>query len=169
MTGREVEKSRSRDVGEVFSTPRPLDSSTKVTLTFTEISDRLHAAKLPEVDVVVGIARGGLHPALMVAHQLRVPLAVMRVNFRDDDNKPRSDVPKLLQPHDAELTGKRVLLVDDVSVSGATLRFAAALLSDAAHITTLTLKGQAEIVLFPEVKACVNWPWHAQNVPAQSS
>lgn len=29
----------------------------------------------------------------------------------------------------------------------------------AAHVTTLTLKGQAEIVFFPEVHSCVNWPW----------
>lgn len=131
----------------------------KVTLTFAEISERLHAAKLPEVDVVVGIARGGLVPAALVAHQLHVPLAMMRVNYRDDDNKPRAEVPKLLQGHDAEVTGKRVLLVDDVAVSGSTLRFAADLLSGAAQITTLTMKGKADIVLFPEVSACVNWPW----------
>lgn len=134
-------------------------AASKVTLTFSEISERFHSATISDVDVVVGIARGGLHPALMAAHQLRVPLAVMRVNYRDDDNKPRVETPKLLMPHDADLTGKRVLLVDDVAMSGATLKFAADLLSGAAKITTLTLKGTADIVLFPEVKPCVNWPW----------
>lgn len=134
-------------------------ATARVTLTFAEISERLHAAELPDVDVVVGIARGGLVPASLVAHQLRVPLTVMRVNYRDDDHKPRSDEPRLLLPPDLDLGGKRILLVDDVSVSGATLRFAAGLLGNAAHVTTLTLKGQAEIVLFPEVRACVNWPW----------
>lgn len=133
--------------------------TSKVTLTFEEISARLHAAPLPQVDVVVGIARGGLVPASLVAHQLRVPLTVMRVNYRDDENKPRAGMPKLLQPPGVDVTGKRVLLVDDVAVSGATLRFAAGLLTGADHITTLTLKGKADLVLFPEVSSCVNWPW----------
>lgn len=158
IAGQDVEEPRIQGDGAFSSTPRPAPS-TKVALTFVEISGRLHTAKLPQVDVVVGIARGGLVPASLVAHQLRVPLAVMRVNYRDDDNKPRADAPKLLQPHDLDLVGQRVLLVDDVAVSGATLRFAASLLGDVAAVTTLTMKGKADIVLFPEVSSCVNWPW----------
>lgn len=136
-----------------------MTTAAKVTLTFSEISERLHAADPPDVDVVVGIARGGLVPASLVAHQLRVPLSMMRVNYRDDDNRPRAAEPKLLLPPDLDLGGQRVLLVDDVSVSGATLRFAARFLEGAAYVTTLTLKGKADVVLFPEVRSCVNWPW----------
>lgn len=130
----------------------------KVTLTFEEISARLHAAPLPRVDVVVGITRGGLVPASLAAHQLRVPLVLVSLNYRDDDNKPRHAAPQLLKPLDFDPAGKRLLLVDDVSVSGSTLRTARELMPGA-DITTLTLKGQADIVLFPEVKPCVHWPW----------
>ena len=132
--------------------------SDKVNLEFFEISQRLHALTLPGVDVVVGIARGGLLPASLIAHQLELPLHLMRLNYRDDDNKPRSSVPQLLQPLNFDPNGQRVLLVDDVSVSGATFQVARELLSGAT-ITTLACKGQADFVLFPEVAACVNWPW----------
>lgn len=132
--------------------------TTKVKLEFHIISQRLREARLPEVDVVVGIARGGIVPASMVAHQLGVSLVVLRLNYRDDDNKPRRPTPALIEPSTADLSGKRVLLVDDVSVSGATLNKAREILAGA-NITTLTLKGKADIVLFPEVGECVDWPW----------
>jgi uncharacterized protein len=132
--------------------------SDKVSLEFYTISQRLHALKLPDVDVVVGIARGGLLPACLVAHQLELPLYLMQLNYRDDDNKPRRTAPELLKPLEFEPRGQRVLLVDDVSVSGATFNVARELLMGAS-ITTLACKGKADFVLFPEVAACVNWPW----------
>jgi hypoxanthine phosphoribosyltransferase len=69
----------------------------KVHLEFAEISRRLRELKLPNVDAVIGIGRGGVVPASMVAHQLGVPLHVLRVIYRDDDNKPRSSAPRLLE------------------------------------------------------------------------
>jgi uncharacterized protein len=132
--------------------------SDKVSLEFSEISQRLHALVLPEFDVVVGIARGGLLPASLVAHQLELPLFLMQLNYRDDANKPRRIAPELQKPLGFDAQGKRVLLVDDVSVSGATFNVARALLTGAS-ITTLACKGKADFVLFPEVAACVNWPW----------
>ncbi len=110
------------------------------------------------MDVVVGIARGGLLPASLVAHQLELPLYLMQINYRDDANKPRRLAPELLKPLEFDPQGRRVLLVDDVSVSGATFAVARALLTGAS-ITTLACKGKADFVLFPEVAACVNWPW----------
>jgi uncharacterized protein len=132
--------------------------SDKVTLEFSEISQRLHALVLPEFDVVVGIARGGLLPASLIAHQLELPLYLMQLNYRDDANKPRRAAPELQRPLEFDAQGKRVLLVDDVSVSGATFNVARGLLTGAS-ITTLACKGKADFVLFPEVAACVNWPW----------
>ncbi|MFC0619381.1 hypothetical protein [Deinococcus budaensis] len=54
-------------------------------------------------------------------------------------------------------SGKRVRHVGDVIVNGAPLRFAAGLLEGAAHVTTL--RGRADLVLFPEVRSGVNWRW----------
>jgi uncharacterized protein len=133
----------------------------KVRLEFAEISRRLRELHLPKVDVVVGIGRGGIVPASLIAHQLELPLQIMRVNFRDDDNTPRAASPRLLQPPEFNFVGQRVLLVDDVSVTGATLNLAREILIGA-NIITLTCKGKADFVLFPEISSCVVWPWSAQ-------
>jgi hypoxanthine phosphoribosyltransferase len=130
----------------------------KVTLSFSEISRRLKNLTLPPIDRVVGVATGGIVPASMLAHQLHKPLSLLHISFRDPANSPRYDQPILL--HDLPLSAKkqRILLVDDVSVSGATLQLAKAQLSEH-QVTTLVLKGKADYVLFPEVTACVKWPW----------
>lgn len=135
-----------------------MSTSTRVSLSFEQISARLHDTSIPPVDLVVGIGRGGVVLAAMVAHQLRVDLEVISLNFRDDTNRPRHHGPQLLQPLTFDPARSRILLVDDVSVTGATLKTATELLQGA-QITTLTAKGKADLVLFPEVGACVNWPW----------
>jgi hypoxanthine phosphoribosyltransferase len=116
---------------------------------------------LPEVDVVVAIARGGIVPAAMIAHQMGVPLELLRVNYRDDNNKPCRTSPELLEPLRFDPSGLRVLLVDDVSVSGATLARAREALFGAT-ITTLVCKGRADLVLFPQIRECVEWPWRVK-------
>ncbi|MFZ5993308.1 MAG: phosphoribosyltransferase [Deinococcota bacterium] len=133
-------------------------SEARVRLEFATISSRLHKLRLPAVDVVVGVARGGIVPAAMVAHQLGTPLVILRINYRDDANRPQRSTPDLLAPLDFDPVGKRVLLVDDVSVTGATLSKAKEILSGAS-ITTLVCKGKADLVLFPEIGTCVEWPW----------
>ena len=135
-----------------------LTQTNKIPLEFAEISRRLRGLPLPAVDAVVGIGRGGVVPASMVAHQLGVPLHVLRVNYRDDNNKPRSSVPRLLEAFNFDFAGLHVLVVDDVSVTGATLNAARNVLVGAS-ITTLVCKGKADFVLFPEVTSCVIWPW----------
>lgn len=140
-----------------------MSTSDKVTLSLPDIAARLRQATIPPVDAVIGIARGGVVPASLVAYEHHLPLVIMRLNYRDDSNTPRYDAPHLIAPPD--LTGitaagesLRLLVVDDVSVSGKTLATARQILANY-HITTLVMKGQGDIVLFPEVGACVNWPW----------
>ena len=132
--------------------------SDKTSLDFTTISQRLKALTLPEVDYVVGIATGGIVPAAMVAHQLDKPLALMRVQHRAEDNTPIYEPPLLSTSPSLPGDALRILLVDDVCVSGGTLQTAKQALGDR-HITTLVMKGQGDYVLFPEIAACVNWPW----------
>ena len=130
----------------------------KIDLSFQEISQRLKELSLPEVDWVMGVATGGIVPASLVAHQLGKPLALLHINFRARDNSPRYEQPQLLASLPELGDGQRVLLVDDVSVSGRTVALAKAQLCQH-EVTTLVLKGQGDFVLFPEVAACVNWPW----------
>ena len=130
----------------------------KVKLILPQIAERIRKTQFPDVDLIVGIASGGVVPASLVAFHLNKPLDVMAINYRDEDNNPRYDVPQLLAEIDEPITGKHILLVDDVSVSGKTLETARALL-DNCEVTTFVLKGQADISVFPEVASCVDWPW----------
>jgi uncharacterized protein len=130
-----------------------------IPISFQEITDRLKKAGLPETDLVIGIGSGGVVPAALAAFHLNAGLRIITLNYRDEQNTPRYENPVVLNlPPDLELDGKRILLVDDVSVSGKTLNAALALLKGY-HVKTLTMKGKADYVLFPEVKDCVMWPW----------
>jgi hypoxanthine phosphoribosyltransferase len=129
-----------------------------VPLSFKEISERLKQMQLPEIDIVIGIGTGGIPPATFVAFHLNAELIVMTLNYRDEKNTPKFDEPKVLFQPEWDLQGKKILLVDDVSVSGKTMETARALLKDF-DVKTLAMKGKADYVLFPEIKDCVKWPW----------
>ena len=130
-----------------------------VTLTFSDIAQAIRNAKLPTCDLVVGIGRGGIVPACLVAYELQQPLHVTWVTYRDDDNRPRYDTPRLMRPSVLPAHVRKILLVDDVSVTGKTLELASATLCGQ-EVTTLVLKGSADIVLFPHIQSCVDWPWN---------
>ena len=130
-----------------------------VPLSFLEIIGRLRAMELPSTDLVIGIGSGGVVPAALVASQLGAELRVITLNYRDEENIPRYQDPLVTgMPADLDLEGKRILLVDDVSVSGKTINTALQLLKGH-QVKTLTMKGKADFVLFPEIKECVRWPW----------
>lgn len=82
-------------------------------------------------EVVVAIARGGLLVGGALAYALGVKrCGSLNVEFYTDVDETLPE-PLLLPPHlDAEaLAGRRVLLADDVSQSGLTLRLAARILA----------------------------------------
>lgn len=98
-------------------------------------------------------------PASLVAFHLGCELQIITLNYRDEANNPRYENPVVLNiPDMNSLTDKRILLVDDVSVSGKTIN-QALLYFQGIKIKTLVLKGKADYVLFPEIKDCVKWPW----------
>jgi pyrimidine operon attenuation protein/uracil phosphoribosyltransferase len=86
--------------------------------------------------VLVGIPRGGVHLAQRLARALReiwgheVPLGTLDVNMhRDDlDQQPAPNLHPTVMPFD--VTGKTVVLVDDVLFSGRTTRAALDALND---------------------------------------
>ena len=76
------------------------------------------------VDVIVGITRSGLIPAVMIAHRLAirdlVPIEIRRTV--SDDVQSSKTEPRFLGDVPVEaLAGKRVLLVDDIVGEGRTL------------------------------------------------
>ncbi|MBI1282571.1 MAG: phosphoribosyltransferase [Anaerolineaceae bacterium] len=130
----------------------------KVQLSFVDISQRLKQLNLPEIDWVVGIGSGGIVPASLIAHQLSKPLSLLSINYRAENNVPQHDAPKLLTSAPVLPETGRILLVDDVSVSGQTMALAKSLLHQQ-DVVTLVLKGSADYVVFPEISTCVHWPW----------
>ena len=113
---------------------------------------------LPGTDHVGGIATGGIIPASLLAYRLGCSLSLIRINYRAENNNPQRPVPQVLEPYTVPAGIKRILLVDDVCVSGQTLDAAKKLLLDF-EVVTFVLKGKADLVVFPEIGECVIWPW----------
>jgi xanthine phosphoribosyltransferase len=135
--------------------------ASKPLIDFQEIGRRLRDLSLPAADAVVGIRTGGVVPASLVAFHTGLPLYFIGLNYR----RPGDHVPVHAEP---TLTAQvpvipdsrtHLILVDDVGVSGASLRAAAAHFPGRS-LTTLVFKGRAELVLFPEIDGCVQWPWN---------
>jgi uncharacterized protein len=130
-----------------------------ISLSYPAICERIRQTELPDVDLVIGIGSGGVVPAAVIAFYLKVDFSIITINYRDENNDPRHEIPAVINRPDGPFpSGKKILLVDDVSVSGKTLHTASDLLAGN-QVLTLTLKGKADFVLFPEIRDCVKWPW----------
>ena len=131
----------------------------KPRVTLEEVELRLRTIAMPPIDAVVAIERGGRVPGELMASILDRPLGFLRLAYRDDSNAVQRAEPVVLHQTAVPCpAGGRVLLVDDVSASGATLRRSVLELAEYS-VTTLVLKGTADIVAFPELDTCVTWPW----------
>lgn len=69
-------------------------------------------------DIVVGITRGGLWPAMMLSHYLGIKMHTLDVRLRDGDTKENA---KFLKSE--MLKGKKILLMDDINDTGATYQW----------------------------------------------
>ncbi len=131
-------------------------------LAFRDIADRLARWRFPDrLDGVVGIAQGGAVPAALVARQLGLELKVIALNYRDEANEPRFAEPRLLSTIPDLGRWKRILLVDDVYVSGRSWQAARALLPADVEVLPFVLKGNVEFALIRDIEGCVQWPWRA--------
>jgi len=75
-------------------------------------------------DIIIGVARGGLIPAAVIASILRKDLFPVALSRRMKGVIVR-EKPQVLVPVSDEVDGKRVLIVDERSESGETLRLTA--------------------------------------------
>lgn len=96
----------------------------------TRLAEEVAGGSAP--DVVVGIARGGLVPAVMIAHLLGLRdlrnVSLTRT-AGDEINAPKRPVAACGSDSLGDLRGRSVLLIDDVAGSGETIEAAAALVS----------------------------------------
>jgi len=74
-------------------------------------------------EVVVGIAEGGVIVGATISSLLHLDFFPIKFSRRVNDQVVRKR-PKLMVPPTAHLEGKRVLIVDDASISGETMRSA---------------------------------------------
>ncbi len=129
------------------------------TKSFEEVLERFANIEFDDTfDIIVAIANGGIVPAGIINQRLLIDVQILKINFKDENQKPRYDAPVLLNPIDFEFKNKKVLLVDDRIKSGSTIKLAKELLKEAALIKTFAVNGNADYALFNEM--CFRFPWN---------
>jgi hypoxanthine phosphoribosyltransferase len=111
-----------------ISTPEFLDLSWEM---FGELCRALalRVARDFEPDLVVGIARAGVFPGAVVASVLRKDFYSLTISRREGGELVR-DRPAVLSAAPLQCRGKKILLVDEITSSGDTLRMALAAIRD---------------------------------------
>ena len=89
----------------------------------------LRVARDFEPDLVVGIARAGVFPGAVVASVLRKDFYSLTISRREGGELVR-DRPAVLSAAPLQCRGKRILLVDEITSSGDTMRLGLASVRD---------------------------------------
>ncbi|MEX2527791.1 MAG: phosphoribosyltransferase family protein [Gemmatimonadota bacterium] len=99
----------------------------------------LRVAREFEPEIVVGIARAGVIPGAIVASILQVDFYSMKISRKEGGERVR-ERPAVLSAAPSQARGKRVLIVDEVTTTGDTLRLALAAVRDVqpAEVRTAT-------------------------------
>jgi xanthine phosphoribosyltransferase len=113
---------------------------------------------LENFDLIVAIARGGVIPGFLISKKIKNDLELMWLRFRDDENKVIFKSPRLIKKLDFNFKGKKILLVDDVSRTGTTLKTASKYLKGAKNIKTFVINGKADYCLYDQ--ECFKLPWN---------
>lgn len=75
-------------------------------------------------DYIVGLTRGGLVPAIMFSHYMNIPMHTLNVSLRDNTEiGPESNLWMAEDAFGYEQDPKKILIVDDINDSGATLNW----------------------------------------------
>ena len=108
-------------------------------------------------DAIVAVAQGGIIPAALLQQEWGIPMSIVRINYRDPENKPRFDDARLLDGTLCPYRDKRILLVDDVSRTGRTLARARTWL-EGNIVKTFLVNGKADYRLY-DTEECLRMPW----------
>lgn len=123
-------------------------------------------------EVVVGLSTAGVLPAATVAMILGADFHTLRISRRDRGAVVRP-MPQVLSPTPVAVRGKRVLIVDEITTSGDTLRLALAAVREVgpADVRTATSfirpGGYRPDFHALETDALVVFPWDRQVVDRQ--
>lgn len=120
-------------------------------------------------DLVIGLATAGVMPAATVATMLQVDFEAMKVTRRERGQVVHA-YPRVLSPTPVSARGRRVLIVDEITTSGDTLRLALAAVREVgpAQVRTATSfvrPGRYRPDYFTmETDALVVFPWDRQVI-----
>ncbi len=120
-------------------------------------------------DLVIGIATAGVMPAAVIAEILQVDFFSMKISRRSGRQVVR-DYPEILSGAPSQSVGRRVLLVDELTTSGDTLRVATAAVRDMVPLeirtaTSFVRPGGYRPDFFAlETDALIEFPWDRQIV-----
>lgn len=89
----------------------------------------MRVAREYEPEMVVGIARAGVIPGAILASLLRLDFHSMKISRREGGERVR-ERPAILSAAPQQAEGKRVILIDEITTSGDTLRLGLAALRD---------------------------------------
>lgn len=83
------------------------------------IAEFIHrnVSQIHGVDMIVGIARGGLIPAVIMSHKLNLPLQTIQYSSKNGAGDNKNHTNSLPQ-----INAESILLVDDICDSGLTLK-----------------------------------------------
>ncbi len=124
----------------------------------------LKVAREYRPEVVVGIARAGVIPGAVIASILRVDFYSLRISRKEGAQQVR-ERPEILSAAPTQVSGKRVLIVDEIATSGDTLRLALAAVRDVrpAEVRSATnfarSRGYKPDYFALETDATVIYPW----------
>jgi len=124
----------------------------------------MRVAREYEPEVVVGIARAGVIPGAILASLLRVEFHSMKISRREGGERVRQR-PAVLSAAPSQCAGRRVVLVDEITTSGDTLRLGLAALRDVGpgEIRTATTfvrpQGYKPDYFALETTANIIFPW----------
>jgi uncharacterized protein len=136
------------------------------TKSWEDIMDRLSSIEFKEAfDTIVAIANGGMIPAALLNQRLQLPVELLKINYRDEKQRPKYESPKLLEEISFDVKHQNILLVEDRVKTGATLHYAKELIEEAgaALVKTFAVNGKADYSLFDE--ACFSFPWSIKQKP----
>ncbi|HUF76378.1 MAG TPA: phosphoribosyltransferase family protein [Longimicrobiales bacterium] len=85
----------------------------------------LKVARDYDPEIIVGIERAGVIPAAVIASILEVDFYSLKIGRRGDDEQVRQR-PEVFSAVPRQVEGRRILIVDEITTSGDTLRIALA-------------------------------------------
>ena len=115
-------------------------------------------------EIVGGVARAGVSPAAVVASILRVDFYSMKISRREGDEQVR-ERPAVLSAAPPQAAGRKVLIVDEITTSGDTMRMALAAVRDVRPTSVRTAasfartRGYKPDYFALETDATVIFPW----------